>query len=110
MDERIRRIGENEALFREVNERVKEVNAGFGVVVDDLDLVCECGHMECVERIRLTVSEHERIRSDPELFAIRPGHQIEESEDVVADGGDHLVVRKKPGLREQIAEPLDPRS
>jgi hypothetical protein len=41
MDERERRIGLNEALFREVNEAVSDINADFEA--PDFEIVCECG-------------------------------------------------------------------
>jgi hypothetical protein len=110
MDVRTRRIGENEALFRDVNERVKEVSDGFGVVLDDIDLVCECGNLDCVERIHLNIPAYEHLRADPALFAVRPGHEIPDTEDVVGEGGDYLVVRKKPGGPAELAADLDPRS
>ena len=43
MDERTRRIGLNEAVFREINERIEELAAGFKVG-EGLDLICECGN------------------------------------------------------------------
>ena len=110
MDERKRKIGENEALFRDVNERVKDVSDGFGVVLDDIELVCECGNLDCVERIHLDVRAYEELRADPALFAVRPGHEIPDTEDIVSTGGDYLVVRKKPGGPAELAAELDPRS
>ena len=110
MDERKRRIGENEALFRDVNERVKDVNDGFGVLLDDIQLVCECGNLDCVERIHLDGPAYEELRADPALFAVRPGHQTPDTEDVVSEGGDYLVVRKKQGGPAELAADLDTRS
>jgi hypothetical protein len=49
MDERERRIGLNEAVFREANERIREVNETFATLTDELLLVCECGQSTCAE-------------------------------------------------------------
>lgn len=43
MDEQKRRIGVNEAVFREANERIEDLNEAFATVTDELVLVCECG-------------------------------------------------------------------
>ena len=42
IDERERRLGLNEALFREVNERLRGLNEAFGEVTNRMELVCEC--------------------------------------------------------------------
>jgi hypothetical protein len=42
MEERERRIGLNEAVFREANERIREVNETFATLTDELMFVCEC--------------------------------------------------------------------
>ena len=38
------RAATNHALFREVNERVKEVNEGFSLVIPMGEWVCECAN------------------------------------------------------------------
>src|SRR4051794_27502675 len=83
MDERQRRVGENEVLYRSVNERIEELNATFGTMTDSLTVVCECGRAACAEQIELPASDYERVRADPALFIIIPGHEIPDVEDVV---------------------------
>jgi hypothetical protein len=80
------RLARNEALFREVNERVEEVGERAGL--DMIDFICECGDADCTAAISLTESEYEQIRTDPVLFAILPGHAIPEIEDVVSEAID----------------------
>ena len=86
------RLARNEALFREVNERVEEVGERAGL--DMIDFICECGDADCTAAVSLTESEYEQIRTDPVLFAILPGHAIPEIEDVVSEGDRFQVVRK----------------
>jgi hypothetical protein len=45
------RFALNEALFREVNERVVEVAANYVVTETEsaVDFTCECGRTECSE-------------------------------------------------------------
>ena len=47
MDERARRIGHNEALFREVNERVKALTDEFDAADEPMEIMCECGDRSC---------------------------------------------------------------
>jgi len=108
MDETERRIGLNEAVFREVNERLQGINEAFGEVTDRIELVCECADPECVERITMTVSDYQRLRAESDLFVIRPGHAVPtDVESVVESGGDWEIVRKRPGAPARLAEATD---
>jgi hypothetical protein len=109
MDERTVRIGENEAIYREVNERVLELNERFGIDQERIDFVCECGHAGCVERIALTRGEYEHLRESGRRFALVPGHQIPDVEDVVEEHDRFVVVEKRPGGPAALAEAEDPR-
>ena len=77
--DRDERIGLNEAVFREVNERINELAEHFGLEDQPLDLVCECGDPNCVDRISMSRAEYERLRSDPTHFAVHAGHEQPES-------------------------------
>lgn len=74
-EERARRVGENEALFRVVNERIESLNVAFASITETMDVVCECGDLECAERVVLSVSDYERVREDPTHFVLLPGHR-----------------------------------
>jgi hypothetical protein len=110
MDERGERIGRNEALFRQVNEQIEGLNESFGVLAGRMTLVCECGSQTCLDQIELTPAEYEQIRADPQLFAIKPEHDIPDVEDVVERGERYWIVRKASGEPARLAEQLDPRS
>jgi hypothetical protein len=103
VDERERRIGENEILFRDVNERVKDVTGGFAVVLPQLEIVCECGDVVCTERIPISADEYERIRREDAWFIIRPGHETPDVETVVEQHGDYDVVEKDEGGPAELA-------
>jgi hypothetical protein len=109
MSERERRLGLNEAVFREVNERIREVSARFEMP-RDLDLVCECGRRECTERISIAITEYEQVRADPFQFMLVPGHEDETVEVVVARRGAYDVVRKQAEEAAAVAEATDPRT
>jgi hypothetical protein len=97
MDEREQKIGENEALYRTVNERIESLNQAFGTLTNTMTVVCECGDVTCAEQIEIEIAEYERIRSDPTLFIIVPGHEIADVEDVVEEREAFHVVKKHSG-------------
>jgi hypothetical protein len=110
MEERARRIGENEALFRAVNEQVEELQRGMAAVSDDqMHIVCECGELDCVERIVVPVGKYEQVRSDPARFLVVPGHVKPDVESVVEAADAFEVVRKDQGDPSALAEATDPR-
>jgi hypothetical protein len=102
------RIAANEALFRQVNERVRDVSEGFAALdPSPIDFVCECGNRDCTEPISLTLPEYEAVRADSARFAVVPDHVIREVERVVARHGSYVVVEKFPREAE-IARETDP--
>ena len=109
MDERERRIGENEVLYREVNERVRGLNSEFGLAEEQAQFVCECGRIDCSAPIHLSGAEYEHVRSDPATFAVKPGHEILDTESVVEEHEGYLVVRKHEDGPAQLARETDPR-
>jgi hypothetical protein len=109
MDEQKRRIGVNEAVFREANERIEDLNETFATITDKLVLVCECGDAQCVEKISMTRSAYEELRADPTQFAVVPGHETADVEEVVARREGYDMVKKVDGIPRRIAELTDPR-
>jgi hypothetical protein len=110
MDEGGRRIGRNEALFRDVNERLRELGEGFSLVSEEAEFVCECGASSCAEHVRMPLATYEEIRTDPKRFFVVKGHVEPEYERIVLDEGDYLVVEKLPGGPAGMAIRDDPRS
>ena len=110
MDERGKRIGQNEVVFREVNERLRELGEGFSLVSEVAEFVCECGDSGCAERVQLPLSEYERVRSDAKWFVVVPGHELPEYEKVVEKKDGYTIVEKLPGGPAGIAIRDDPRS
>jgi hypothetical protein len=111
MGERENRIARNEALFRNVNERVRDLVGGLGSEPDPgpVAFVCECGAGDCTASVQLTIREYERVRADPTTFFIVVGHEIPEVEHVVERHDGYDVVRKHDE-QAKIAIETDPRS
>ena len=109
-DERIRRIGENEALYRHVNEHLEEINEALGTVSGVFEVICECGSLECNEQIAVPREEYEHVRANPARFIIKPGHEFPEAEHIVERAERYVVVHKDPGPAQRVAEETDTRS
>jgi hypothetical protein len=107
MDGRERRIGLNEALFREVNEAVRDVSVQLDAS-SDFEIVCECGALGCSDRIQLTPEAYAALRSDASHFAVVPGHQIPDVEEVITNEGTYLIVEKCAPDARKLAEQTDP--
>ena len=102
-DRRARRLAENEALAREVNERVGEVAAGWYAEDEQLEFMCECSLPDCTDRVRLRMAEYSHVRSSPHWFAMVPEHLLPEIEREVERIGDY-VVAEKIGAGRDVAE------
>jgi hypothetical protein len=110
MDERGKRVGVNEVLFREVNERLRELGDAFNTVTEEADFVCECGDGSCTERVRMPLRDYEEIRADPKRFFGGAGHDLPEYEKVVSEHDAYVVVEKRPGGPAGLTISDDPRS
>jgi hypothetical protein len=110
MDERARRIGENEILYRAVNEKIEGLNEAFGTLTETMIVVCECGDESCAEQIELALRTYEHVRSDPTLFVILPGHAEPDVESIIETGDGFEIVRKEVGEAARLATEHDPRA
>lgn len=106
MSSREQRIAENEALFRDANERIVRTE---GARRDPIEIICECGDRDCLERINVKRTDYERARSDPALFLAATGHVKPDAEQIVSETADHQLLRKT-GDAAVVAEERNPRS
>jgi hypothetical protein len=109
--EREARLAKNEALFRDVNERVKEVKGELEEAGSEgkIDFICECGRGECVAQVQLKLAEYEKVRANPAQFILKPGHETGLVERVVREGEGYVVVEKHPE-EAAVARETDPRA
>jgi hypothetical protein len=100
---RARRFAENEALFRELNDRIDETGRRFyleGQLAQKF--VCECGHAGCTDWVTLTMEEYHAIRGNDAWFFVTPGHDEPEVERVV-DQTERFATVEKIGEAGAIA-------
>jgi hypothetical protein len=112
MEGREARLASNEALLREVNERIREVGEGLQVLPDGelLDFRCECGQPACESPVSMTTAEYEQVRSDNDRFAVLPGHEEEKIERVMERTDRYLIVDKRPEAEPYVGADGEPDS
>ena len=107
------RRARNEALFREVNERIVELEAGVGGYDRDDSLlvgfVCECPREDCGEMFEVTRGQYQAVREHPRRFLVLPGHEDGDIAHLVERHEQFLVV-EKVGEAGEVAVEQDPRS
>ncbi len=114
LETRAHRLGRNESLFREVNERIGQLDrtlARPGLETDSLwEFICECGDQACCEPVSLRSSEYEGIRARATSFLIVPGHDVAEIERVVERCERFEVVEKVDPDAAAVATARGPRT
>jgi len=107
------RRARNEALFREVNERIEELEAGLtGYAQNDsllVGFVCECPNEDCGETIDVTREQYEAVRDSPRQFIVVPGHEDADIARIVEQHAHFLVVEKL-GEAAEVATERDSRT
>lgn len=101
-------MAQNEALFREVNERIGAIAHQLGPDTP-YEFLCECANADCSFRLSLPVGAYEAVRGDPTQFVVLPMHYTPEVEDLVSQSETFWVVRKF-GEAGEFVRHLDPRS
>jgi preprotein translocase subunit YajC len=96
MSPREQRAIRNEELFREVNQRIAELQEGEHVdaLGGLMALVCECSHTGCAVPIEVEPATFEQVRENPLRFFVAPGHEDLEVESVVERRDAYLIVEK----------------
>jgi hypothetical protein len=84
------------SLFREVNERIRGINAEFDVLGESYEVLCECGLDGCVERVEVPARVFEEVRTDGARFLVTRGHEQPEHEHVLSHNGKYAIVALRP--------------
>jgi hypothetical protein len=89
-------VGEIQALFRDVNDRVKTINQRLEPILPMQQYACECGDVGCFERVDVTADEYEAVRRDARRFIVAPSqeHVVPKAEIVVERHQRFWVVEK----------------
>jgi hypothetical protein len=109
MDAREQRLAQNEALFREVNEKVEAIAVVHGADDHVYEFYCECANADCSMQVPATIAEYEAVRAHPTRFLVAPEHWLPEVESV-SEKRDGFWVIEKHGEAGRLVAHLDPRS
>jgi hypothetical protein len=101
-------IANTEALFRNVNEEIRDASGRFEVDVGEF--VCECGDPTCTDHVEVPLDEYEGVRRHATRFVVRPGHVKGPVERVVERNRRYTVVEKVDRIVASIAKRLNPRT
>jgi len=103
----LRRIAENEVVFRRKNESVvkglehledlaKETNQPEMIrkLKRPLRFYCECSDENCRKRIKLSPNEYAAIHKQRSTFIVLPGHEVTTVENVKSTETNYFIVEK----------------
>ena len=108
VDERERRMAQNEALFREVNERVEAVAHQLGPEVP-YEFVCECANADCTFRVATRSATTRRSGRIQSSSSCSPCTTHQRSKISWPSEDSYWLVRKSGEAGDDV-EKLDPRS
>ena len=109
-EERGHRVGENESMFRDVNERVRSAKAGRTTWTGISQWLCECADESCAERIMMSLEEYEQVRSNATHFVVAPdGLHVVSGAERVVEKNERFWVVEKVGEAAEVAEERDVR-
>jgi hypothetical protein len=109
MDAREQRLAQNEALFREINEKVEAIAAVHGSDDHVYEFYCECSNADCSLQVPATIAAYEAVRAHPRRFLVTPEHWLPEIETIAGKSDSWWVIEKHGEAGEFVAH-LDPRS
>jgi len=86
------RAAQNQALFRELNERIR----GLDDTNPRTEFVCECANPDCIKTIRMTLDDYKELRRVPTHFLVATSkeHFYPEAERIFETHPGYWVVEK----------------
>jgi len=97
-------LAHNETAARELNNRIEDRVLLFSGEEPSFGILCECDQAVCEQRLTVTAVEYERVRQNPDLFFVLPGHEDERIERVVSTEGNMYLIVEKFGDAARISE------
>jgi hypothetical protein len=97
------RAARNEALFREVNDNIARLEERHGATTTEPVYLCECADSDCIGHLAIDPDDYRRVRGNPRLFIVLPGHEEPRIEQIVERHDGYLIV-EKTGEAGEVAE------
>jgi hypothetical protein len=62
-------------LFREVNERIRDLSRRFGGAPSNYEFFCECTRPDCLLRVEIPSGVYDEIVAGGKRFVVAEGHE-----------------------------------
>lgn len=90
------RIVKNNLTFRNANEQIRAKAEEYDAPLEQVPFLCECPRPDCVQIVRLSISEYAAVRANPNHYFTAPGHEAaEDPVGRVVGHEDRFVVIEK---------------
>jgi hypothetical protein len=86
------READQQCLVRDANEAIERLNLRLTIGATPLELRCECGDAECLERILPTHAEYEAVRAYGSRFLVHVNHENPETASVVSENERFAII------------------
>jgi hypothetical protein len=93
-EERQVRAARNQSMFRQLNEKLRDVEDALATVTEQLVIACECADTTCVAMLDISTNDYKAVRSNPRWFVVLLGHVYPEVESVIREDDGYVVVEK----------------
>ena len=97
------RVARNEELFQVVNRQIVKLEETLGPG-KTFAMVCECGKKHCLDGFEVEPAVYQRVRTNPLLFFVVPGHEDTQVERVLERTSQYLVVEKAGRAAEVVRD------
>jgi len=88
----------NQLLFREVNERIREVSDGWGTD-GAVEFLCECGRADCTATFALTDAQFDGLLGNEDRFVLASEHRSKANcHRILAEYDGFLLVAAEPEI------------
>jgi hypothetical protein len=84
--------------FREINERIVELEERSGAPYPFVGLICECLQNHCTARVEMTVPEYYALVDGRRRFLVGAGHADPECDRVLAATDRFMIVERRERL------------
>jgi hypothetical protein len=88
-------ISECSELFRSVNERIVDLTEPAANETELIWLICECPNDDCTTSMRMTRPEYDALIMEPGLYALVPGHEEIEHDEIVGRTERFILFRQR---------------
>jgi hypothetical protein len=85
-----KRAAQAEQAFADLNDALTELHANSNWTT----FVCECSNPLCTDSIELTAAVLASVHENRGYYVVKPGHEVPDVEQTVAEIDDLLVVKK----------------